>query len=544
MNHTCTHCSSVFTIPEEDRLLLERLSPTFSGIKHSIPLPTFCSQCRFQRRLSFRNAKHLYRRKSDLSGKQIVSMYSANKPYLVYDQDEWWGDSWDALSFGREFDFNKTFAEQFSKLNTAVPHMSLNTKNVENSYYTNFTLNQKNCYLIFGGANNEDCFYGYFVSSSKDCVDCLSIFNCELCYEGIASEGCYNCQYFLNCRHCTDCFLVEECSSCSNCMLCFGLHRKEYHYLNEPVGKKRYEEIKKDLENLTSARLQELKNQFANLKKTLPHRASKIYASETCSGDMIFQSKNCHTCFDTLLSEDCKYLCFSPRCLNSMDATFNSPEGVELCYEVCSTVGSLSSMATFHSWYNHQTYYSIECHNCKNLFGCVGLKFKEYCILNKEYSPAEYEKKVSQIISHMKKTNEWGEFFPTWISLFGYNETIAAEYFPLTKSEVLQKKWTWHEKEEKLEGDEVLQSNKTLHCKVSKKPYKLTPQEIAFYQRLNIPHPEECFDVRHEKRQQQRTPRKLWKRSCSKCSAAIETTYAENRPETVYCDRCYYEFFY
>ena len=36
----------------------------------------------------------------------------------------------------------------------------------------------------------------------------------------------------------------------------------------------------------------------------------------------------------------------------------------------------------------------------------------------------------------MMRTGEWGEFFPSSISPFGYNETIAQEYFPLESSQL------------------------------------------------------------------------------------------------------------
>jgi len=69
----------------------------FGGQKQAIPPPTLCPDCRLRQRLLFRNDLSLYHRKSDLSGKQIVSMYAPEKPYVVYDQDEWWGDGWDDL---------------------------------------------------------------------------------------------------------------------------------------------------------------------------------------------------------------------------------------------------------------------------------------------------------------------------------------------------------------------------------------------------------------------------------------------------------------
>jgi hypothetical protein len=53
-----------------------------------------------------------------------------------------------------------------------------------------------------------------------------------------------------------------------------------------------------------------------------------------------------------------------------------------------------------------------------NLFGCIGLRGKEYCILNKQYTKEEYETLVPKIIEKMKADGEWGEFFHQRISPF------------------------------------------------------------------------------------------------------------------------------
>ncbi|MEI8091823.1 MAG: hypothetical protein WCG98_06500 [bacterium] len=49
------------------------------------------------------------------------------------------------------------------------------------------------------------------------------------------------------------------------------------------------------------------------------------------------------------------------------------------------------------------------CHHC---FGCVGLKNKEYCILNTQYTQQEYEQIVPEIIDYLMHIGERGEFFP------------------------------------------------------------------------------------------------------------------------------------
>src|SRR3990167_8842209 len=87
---------------------------------------------------------------------------------------------------------------------------------------------------------------------------------------------------------------------------------------------------------------------------------------------------------------------------------------------------------------------SEDCHNSNNLFACIGLRNKSYCILNKQYTKEEYEKLVPRIIEHMNtmpyidkkgRVYKYGEFFTPELSPFAYNETVAQDYFPITEKE-------------------------------------------------------------------------------------------------------------
>ena len=79
--------------------------------------------------------------------------------------------------------------------------------------------------------------------------------------------------------------------------------------------------------------------------------------------------------------------------------------------------------------------------------------------------------------------------------------------------------------------------------------FKITTQELEFYRNLNIPLPRICPNCRHYERLSQRNPLKLWYRSCmcqqeghnheGKCTVEFETSYAPDRPEIVYCEKCY-----
>jgi hypothetical protein len=118
---TCAHCQSHFEITQSDLDFYDKISPTFAGQKFQIPTPTLCPDCRQRRRLSFRNERKLYRRQCDASQKSIISIYSSDKPYKVYDQTIWWSDSRDPMDYGFEFDFTKSFTENFRELMMSVP---------------------------------------------------------------------------------------------------------------------------------------------------------------------------------------------------------------------------------------------------------------------------------------------------------------------------------------------------------------------------------------------------------------------------------------
>jgi hypothetical protein len=254
--------------------------------------------------------------------------------------------------------------------------------------------------------------------------------------------------------------------------------------------------------------------------------------------------------------EDCKYVCNATFMKDAYDV--NNDDHSELVYEA---VGSeTNSMHAFNDicWFNREVLYSSLCFRCKNCFGCIGLKHKQYCVLNKQYSKKEYEKLVPTIIERMRKDKEWGEFFPAGISLFGYNETMAEEHFPLSKEDVIARRWRWHQADDPKDQylgppyeipdviadvpDDI--TKQILRCSVTGKPYKIIPQELKFYRNMNIPIPRKCPDQRHKERIALRNPRKLWERQCAKCQKTIVTSYSPDKPEQVLCGECYLKMVY
>lgn len=541
---TCRLCSSVFQITDDDRAFYDAMG---------VPSPILCPDCRMQRRLIFRNERCLYKRKCDYSGKQIISVYHPASPFKVYDFKDWMSDTWDAMEYGRDIDWNRFFFEQLQELNMAVPKISLLIRNCENSDYVNNEEGDKNCYMIFAGGYCEDSYYSRMLLKSKNCIDCLNVTDCELCYECVNVTNSYHCLYCQNVTNSRDLLFCNDMIGCSDCIACAGLRQKQYCIFNEQHTKGEFEKKKKELMKNLPASIPVLRKEMQKQHLSLPYKYATTINSEDCTGDYILNSKNCKSCFDIIGCQDSSCIWDGEKTRNCRDMMMGYND--ELVYNTMGVVlNSYHCMCGVYCWGCTYLSYSQHCFNCNNVFGCIGLKKKEFCILNKQYSKEEYEKLRDKLIAHMKKTGEYGEFFPADHSPFAYNETIAQEYFPLEKESATKQKFAWRDEHSSARGKETIGwkdvpvsmddvqdsiTEEIFACTNCQKNYRIIPQELAFYKRMNLPLPQRCFDCRHISRMNLRNPRKLWNRQCNNCKKPVETSYSPGRPEKIYCEECY-----
>ena len=160
ITNTCAKCQNNFIFTGDDEQFLRKISPEFNGKKYQIPPPKLCPDCRQQRRLTWRNERNLYQRTCNLCKKKMLSIYREDNPFPVCCLDCWWSDKWDPLAYGKEFDFNRSFFEQFKELHNSVPRMTVLQSQNENSEYTANVSHLKNCYLLFSADFSKDCYYG------------------------------------------------------------------------------------------------------------------------------------------------------------------------------------------------------------------------------------------------------------------------------------------------------------------------------------------------------------------------------------------------
>ncbi len=173
------------------------------------------------------------------------------------------------------------------------------------------------------------------------------------------------------------------------------------------------------------------------------------------------------------------------------------------------------------------------------------------------------------------RTWKYGEFFPPAVSPFGYNETLAMDYFPMVKDKAMRGGFTWREKEKNqynptiggsdlpddIQVSEESIVNEVIECPACRKSFRIIKSEWEFLKELNLPLPRKCPECRRKDRFLRVNFPKIYRRSCQcagtksenrvyanttvhqhgagKCPNEFETSYAPHRPEIVYCEQCY-----
>lgn len=554
MKNSCKTCSKDFEIRKEDLIFYEQVK---------VPTPNQCPDCRMQRRIAFRNERTLYRKDCDMCKKSGVSLYSSDTPYTVYCHGCWWGDKWDPMSFGMEYNPEKSFLTQFAELQKKVPRVKLLSINSVNTEYENNSSENKNCYLIFAAENNEDCLYGRLIQSCKNSMDCTFLYNSELCYECTDTRKSFKCLFGERLQECVDVLFSFDMRNCQNCIFCANGRNLNYCIENKQCTREEFEAKKAEILK-NNASIEEARKKYAEIRGKALVKYTSAVKCVNATGDYMY---NCHDgvrIFDVSNAKNCSYIADAEDPIDCQDVNNHYFKG-ERCYNVMGALQDTNCIADNFCFYCNRVLYSDNCRNCSDCFGCVALSNKKYCILNKEYTKEEYEKIRDQIVEQMTKDGIYGEYFSAELSPFPYNDTLAQEYYPMTEKGAEELGYKWQKQTSGTYGKETIPEkdmpetigevtdeilNEILVCKDCKKNFRITKSELDFYKRMNLPLPHKDFECRHKDRMSKRNPRKLWHGVCmcelknhlhgaKKCENEFETSYSPDKSEIVYCENCY-----
>lgn len=348
---------------------------------------------------------------------------------------DWW------LDVERDF-YSWDFFQNYLALFSQVPKRNLMhyTEN-ENSQFADGVLGAKNAYLSMVAIKDvENILYSLDVR-----YNCSDVFSSVYVYDG--SSQVYESKVVINSSkiffsaNILNSYDIRNSSNligCSECLSCDWLSNKSYCIENKEYQKDEYLKLKaeymKELEKHTSKSSR--KSDYQN------------FWSADCEGGFIHNSTNIHGGYMVSWMQNGRNLVLS-----------GSPHVDEDCYDSfivwrckhiygCEELGAFSEhiYLSTHVFTSSNCYYCFDIDTCSFCLGCVGLKNKSYCILNKQYTKEERYEKIDEIFWKMHEDWVLWDFLPWSLNPFYFNDTAA--YLiddSFTKEEVVSAWYLWRD---------------------------------------------------------------------------------------------------
>jgi len=544
MNKTCSYCNTVFEITDKEKVMYEKID---------LVIPDICVQCRWKQHMAFWPFGKFRTGTSDLSGERLITVLPENARYPIYTSKEWWGDDWDAMDYGQDYDSSRSFFDQLKELQEKVPRPHQQGAQNVDCDWCDDPWESKNCYLSRSILRAENLLYGYRAVDVKDSIDISHVFTLDQCYDCGYCFSSYNLLFSRNCRDCIDSSFLFDCRNCSNCFMSWNLRGKSYCIENVQYTKETYFEKMKTINFGSYEELQKFKIQYTEiLKNKAVHKENfniKTY------GSIGTYMTNCNNCTNVFCWED------SENCVNCLRG-LKAKDCIDMtgCWKIEVSGNNSCSTNAYELKYSiwcDGARYSEYCDQCLEIdycFGCVSLRKKKYCILNKQYTKEEYEALKEKIIADMKARGEYGQFPLYSLGLCPYNFSTAVIYFPeVTKKYVEERGGYWEEIiDKKIEGmqtselpDSITEvdssiSKQALICPVTGWRYNIADAELAFLKNKNIALPRVHFDVRTKERLMSMSQTKSEAYTCTYCSKEVMAYYPKNWGyERIACEECY-----
>ncbi|MDD2870797.1 MAG: hypothetical protein PHS49_02305 [Candidatus Gracilibacteria bacterium] len=347
------------------------------------------------------------------------------------------------INYNSQLDLFTNYKTLFD--NVYFQNVSANFQN-ENSLFSDATFGTKNTYLSFViGMEAENILYSAF-----SYINVTNVFNSffvnngsQNIYFGGGIINSFNIFYSKYITNSSDIWFSTNLIGCQDCIFCNGLENKKYCIDNKEYLKEEYIILKNNI--------LKQKDKFILNYEHISRNSGINYSSKNIvSGYYNIKCENIENGYWINNMYDVRNMVcggggdHSEYFYDVIDAGVDSNN----FYGVC---GSGTSNNIFCSIYIDESsyiYYSWFMENCSNCIGCIGLKNKSYCILNKQYTKEEWYELADKIFSQMEDSGTLGKFFPGYINPYYFNDTFA--YLiddSFTKQEVENEGYMWRESE-------------------------------------------------------------------------------------------------
>ena len=354
----------------------------------------------------------------------------------------------------RDYNFDIDFFGNFKKLFLDIDFWNvLNYWGCENSDYADSTLNVKNAYISFIIINNcENVLYSFSVKDNcKDVINWLSVWDSSnIVYQSSWILKSFKIFYSRYINNSNNIWFSSNLIWCFECIFCDELENQKYCINNNILEKEEYFK-QKDI-------ILKEKNSF----KKYFNKINKIWkniVSKNSKWSYIVNSENIENWYFCSNINDWRnlILVWSVNWNKNMYDTFSgwTPYWEEFYWVMWANGDNLYN--SINIILSSNIFYSYFLESCSFCIWCIGLKNKSYCILNKQYTKAEWEILADKIFKQMD--NDWilWDFFSSDINPFYFNDTMAWLIGNFKKEEVVKEWYMWRNEEIKVDIPEWAQ---------------------------------------------------------------------------------------
>ncbi|MCC6953101.1 MAG: hypothetical protein IT290_03190 [Deltaproteobacteria bacterium] len=521
--------------------------------RFGLPTPELVSAERLRRKLAFHNERRFFWRTSSLSKKRIYAPYPASAPFPVYATDEWSSDAWDPMSFAIEYNSRQPFFEQLYEFFCKVPRPAMFGTRLSGVTAAQNCGDAEKSFCVADSFRIARCFYSVGLIRCDDCADCLSLDDCVSCYECVDCRSCRNGKFLRHCENVADSAFLFQCYDCADCLFCANLTGSRYCIFNEQLSKERYEERIREWDFSIRPKLDSAKDTFVDFLKRhpVPHYIGSLESAVSERGNYL---RHCSNVFDCFECSESSQMCDAIRVVGGdeiLDAyacigPIERSAQVVACGQRASNLKNCVSCQTD----VENMMYCLYCSESSDLFGCIGLKGKQYCIFNKQYSAEVYREALAKIEDTLRRKRAWGKFFPGVMSDFAYNQSTAAESMALNEYQCEMLSYRWEKGDEGVRPSQLVgaegdisasdrfaelpltldelsdEAAKSLFlCEMTGAPYQIHPAELLLYRKWRVAPPTRAFDQRHRERSHYLQPRRLLPRTSSQSGRAFDSAF-------------------
>ncbi len=352
----------------------------------------------------------------------------------VVSLDDFKKDIWEWL-YSLEYSDRRSFLDTFKDLYYNYPSPVVNQFGInENTTWGDNIRGAKNIYLsIIAWDMAENVLYTFKWESNV--INILNgnniTYNCENIYYSKTVRSSYNTFFSKFIYNSSNIWFSDNLVACKECLFCHNLQNQEYYINNIPYSKEEYFSYKEDL--------LKKKDKFEEYYHNLSSKGN-IRLCDNSYGHSLF---NCHEVVNAYEVSNvnrarnilyCDWWSDSSDCYDVLDSCTDRTHHLYAVMWQAFGDHIYCSDTIVESSY---IYYSYKLQDCSFCLGCVHLKNKSYCILNKQYSKEERYTKIDEIFTQMEKDWQLWEFFPATMNPFYFNDTAAYLIDPsFTKEEV------------------------------------------------------------------------------------------------------------